>query len=158
MKIHGEWRISLVGANQDILVRTTAGSFNERGTNAVFQETLEKMPQDRPWVTLGDARLWEMSNATSLQAIPAMRDWLFQRGCVGLAIVLPGRIRSLIFQRETGSTPNELMQFFATLEDACEWLTSLGFPFTPADYPHNEFVTQFLAKQTHDVLDFPTIK
>lgn len=155
MKIHGEWRISVVG---DVMVRTTAGSFNERGTKAVFQETLEKMPQGRPWVTLGDARLWEMSNAASLQAIPAMRDWLFEHGCVGLAIVLPGVIRSLIFQRETGSTPNEQLQFFSTLEEACAWLTSLGFPFSVTDYPHSEFVSQFLSKQTHDVLHSPSIK
>jgi hypothetical protein len=154
MKIHGEWQISIIG---DVMVRTTAGSFNERGTSAVFQETLEKIPQDRPWVSLGDARLWEMSNTASLQAISAMRDCLFQRGCVGLAIVLPGRIRSLIFQRETGSTPNERLQFFSTLEEACTWLSSLGFSITPADYPHTEFVTQFLAKQSHDALPFSII-
>jgi len=155
MNIHGEWRVSLVG---DVLVRTVAGSFNEAGTHAVFQETLAKMPKDRPWVALGDARLWEMSSVASLKAIPAMRDWLFEQGCVGLAVLLPGRIRSLIFQRETGAVPSENMQFFSTLEEACAWLTALGFSFGVTDYPHNEFVSQFLARHPQELVGLPTIE
>lgn len=139
MKIHGAWEITLV---KNVLVRTTAGSFNEQGTLACFRETQEKAPVAQAWAGLTNAANWEMSNAASLQAFPQMREWAFAHGCVCLAVIVPNAVRMNIHQRQTGNLPQELVHYFSDMATACEWLTSKGFPFTPAEYPHTAFVTK----------------
>ncbi|MFZ6846018.1 hypothetical protein [Undibacterium sp. RuTC16W] len=137
MKIHGEWEISLV---RNVLVRTTAGSFNEQGTLACFRDTQEKAPVGTPWAGLTNAAHWEMSSASSLQAFPQMREWAFQHGCVCLAVIVPDQMRLAIHQRQTGNLPEHLVHYFSDMQEACIWLTSKGFPFAPADYPHAAFI------------------
>ncbi|MCU6435619.1 hypothetical protein LPB67_17710 [Undibacterium sp. Jales W-56] len=137
MKIHGEWEISLVG---NVLVRTTAGSFNEQGTLACFRDTQKKAPVGTPWAGLTNAAHWEMSSARSLQAFPQMREWAFQHGCVCLAVVVPDQMRMTIHQRQTGNLPDNLVRYFSDMAEACAWLTAKGFPFTPEDYPHADFI------------------
>lgn len=139
MKIHGEWAISLV---RNVLVRSTAGSFNEAGTLACFRETQRLAPTGTPWAGLTNAVHWEMSNASALQAFPQMRAWAFKHGCVCLAVIVPSRIRKEIHQRQTGNLPENLVHYFASMEEACAWLTAQGFPFAPADYPHAEFIAR----------------
>ncbi|MBC3884580.1 hypothetical protein [Undibacterium griseum] len=145
MKIHGLWKISLV---RNVLVRTTAGSFNEAGTQACFAETQQKAPVDKPWAGLTNAANWEMSNAAALQSFPKMREWAFQNNCVCLAVVVPSQIRQLIHQRQTGHMPENLVRYFSNMEEACDWLTERGFPFTIADYPHEDFVLS--TRQVHN--------
>ena len=139
MKIHGEWAISLV---RDVLVRSTAGSFNEAGTMACFKEIQKKAPAGTPWAGLTNAAHWEMSSANALQAFPQMREWAFKHGCVCQAVVVPSRIRMEIHQRQTGNLAEYLVHYFAVMEEACAWLTAKGFPFSPKDYPHNEFIAR----------------
>ncbi|CAN5690412.1 hypothetical protein BH11PSE12_BH11PSE12_19810 [soil metagenome] len=137
MKIHGEWEITLV---RNVLVRTTAGSFNDEGTQACFLETQQKAPSTMAWAGLTNAANWEMSSATSLQAFAHMREWAFTHGCTCLAVVVPNRIRMEIHRRQTGNAPQDLVHYFSSLETACTWLTGRGFAFTLDDYPHQAFV------------------
>lgn len=139
MKIHGEWAITLV---RNVLVRTTSGSFNEDGTWACFRDTKQKAPVGSAWAGLTNAEYWEMSNIDSLQAFPEMRDWAFNHGCVCLAVVVPDTLRQEIHRRQTGNLPENLVHYFSTLKDACDWLTSRGFDFSVADYPHADFIAK----------------
>ena len=136
-KIHGTWAITLVG---NVLVRTTAGNFNEAGTQACYEETKTKVPHAMPWAGLTNASLWELSTSASLKTFPTMRNWAFENGCVCVAVVIPSPLHTEIHRRQTGNFPPEMVSYFATLKDACAWLTEKGFPFTPNDYPHNAFV------------------
>lgn len=139
MKIHGQWEITVV---RNVLVRTTAGSFNEEGTWACFLDTKKKAPVSQPWAGLTNAAHWEMSNVDSLQAFPKMHEWAFQNSCVCLAVVVPDNMRKEIHRRQTGNLPEDLVHYFSTIEEACTWLTSRGFDFTVADYPHAEFIAR----------------
>lgn len=137
MKIHGDWIITLV---RNVLVRTTFGSFNDEGTWACFLDTKQKAPAGSAWAGLTNAAHWEMSNIDSLQSITEMREWAFGNGCVCLAVVVPDTFRQAIHQRQTGNLSEELVHYFSTIEDACAWLTSRGFAFSVADYPHADFI------------------
>lgn len=137
-KIHGEWEITLV---RNVLVRSTAGAFNLEGMLSCFQEFQQKVPAT-PWASLADGSNWEMSSAKALRTIQDMRRWTFSHHCVCSAIVIPGQLRRNIHQRESGDFPDELVRYFSDMEAACVWLTAKGFPFAPADYPHQEFIAR----------------
>ncbi|TXI90483.1 MAG: hypothetical protein E6Q34_08865 [Burkholderiaceae bacterium] len=137
MKIHGEWKISVV---RNVLVRTTAGIFNDEGTLAVFEETKLKAPIEQPWAGLTNAERWEMSTASSLQLFPGMREWAFANNCVCLAIVVPSALKKKIHQQQTGDFPPDKVAYFNDLDSACAWLSNKGFPITRAEYPHAEFL------------------
>lgn len=137
MKIHGEWEITVV---RNILVRTTAGIFNDEGTLAVFEETKNKAPTEQSWAGLTNAERWEMSTASSLQMFPGMREWAFANNCRGLAIVVPSNLKKKIHQQQTGQYPPDKVAYFSDLESACAWLTQKGFPISPEEYPHREFL------------------
>jgi hypothetical protein len=137
MKIHGEWKITLV---RDVLVRTTFGSFNDEGTLACYRDTQSKAPIGSAWASLTNAAHWEMSNIASLQSFAEMREWAFANGCVCVAVVMPDILRKEIHQRQTGNLSENLVRYFSTITDACAWLTSRGFAFSAADYPHTDFI------------------
>lgn len=137
MKIHGEWKISLV---RNILVRSTAGVFNNEGTLAVFEETKATAPIHAPWAGLTNAENWEMSTASSLQLFPSMREWAFENNCHCLAIVLPSLLKKKIHQQQTGQFPEEFVRYFSDLDQACAWLSGKGFPITADEYPHYDFI------------------
>ncbi|MBC3872709.1 hypothetical protein [Undibacterium flavidum] len=136
-KIHGEWEITVI---RQILIRSTAGVFNEEGTRAVFEETQMKAPIAAPWVGLTNAENWEMSGATSLQLFPGMREWAFAHHCVALAIVVPSELKKKIHQHQTGDFGHDRVNYFSNLEQACEWLTAKGFPIREEEYPHRDFI------------------
>ncbi len=137
MKIHGEWEISLI---RNILVRSTAGVFNNEGTLAVFEETKATAPIQAPWAGLTNAENWEMSSASSLQMFPGMREWAFENNCKCLAIVVPSMLKKKIHQQQTGHFPEELVRYFTDLEQACQWLSERGFAITADEYPHHAFI------------------
>ncbi|MFZ6819959.1 hypothetical protein [Undibacterium sp. Ji22W] len=137
MKIHGEWEITVI---RQILIRSTAGVFNEEGTRAVFQETQQKAPISAPWVGLTNAENWEMSGASSLQLFPGMREWAFANNCAALAIVVPSELKKKIHQHQTGEFSQDRIAYFSNLTQACEWLCSKGFAIRADEYPHHEFI------------------
>lgn len=137
MKIHGEWEISVI---RQILVRSTAGTFNEEGTLAVFKEFQQKAPIQLPWAGLSNAENWEMSTAGSLQLFPAMREWAFSHNCQALAVVLPSKLKTKIHQSQTGKVHEDQLAYFTKLEEACTWLSVKGFPISAEEYPHHEFI------------------
>lgn len=137
MKIHGDWEITVI---RQILVRSTAGIFNEEGTLAVFKETQEKAPLDAPWAGLTNAENWEMSGASSLQMIRTMRRWAFENNCACLALVLPNKLKQKIHQQQTGAFADPRVAYFSELAEACVWLSERGFPITEAEYPHRAFI------------------
>lgn len=137
MKIHGEWEISVI---RQILIRSTAGVFNEEGTRAAFEETQQKAPSNAPWVGLTNAENWEMSGAASLQLFPGMREWAFANNCVALAIVVPSELKKKIHQAQTGDFGQDRVAYFSTLDQACVWLTAKGFAISADEYPHQEFI------------------
>jgi len=141
MKIHGLWKITLVG---NVLVRTTAGRFNDQGTLACFQDTQLKAPIGTQWAILGDATHWELSNASSLQSFPQMREWVFAHGCQCIAMVVPNQVCQMIHQRQTGHFPEDSVRYFSSMQDACEWLEQKGFPFDLNTYPHHAFLEKYL--------------
>jgi hypothetical protein len=138
-KIHGEWEISVI---RQIIIRSTAGVFNEEGTLAAFKELQEKAPIAAPWAGLTNAENWEMSSASSLQRISAMRDWAFAHRCQALAIVMPNKLKKKIYQTQTGEFGEDKVAYFFELEQACEWLTAKGFAITAAEYPHYDFIAR----------------
>jgi hypothetical protein len=137
MKIHGDWEITVI---RQILVRSTAGIFNEEGTLAVFKETQEKAPIHAPWAGLSNAENWEMSGASSLQMIRGMRIWAFENNCAGLALVLPNTLKQKIHQQQTGAVTDPRVAYFSELAEACVWLSERGFTITEAEYPHRAFI------------------
>lgn len=137
MKIHGEWEISVV---RNILVRSTAGVFNNEGTLAVFEETKAKAPTHAAWAGLTNAENWEMSTASSLQLFPNMREWAFQNNCHCLAIVVTSALKTKIHQQQTGQYAEDIVKYFTNLRDACQWLTDKGFPINEDEYPHRDFI------------------
>lgn len=146
MKIHGEWEITVL---RNILVRTTAGIFNDEGTLAVFEETKQKAPIHAPWAGLTNAERWEMSTASSLQMFPGMREWAFANNCVCLAIVVPSVLKKKIHQQQTGDFPTDKVAYFNDLSSACAWLTKKGFSVSPEEYPHYDFL-EHSRKLSHD--------
>nr|WP_315466470.1 hypothetical protein [uncultured Undibacterium sp.] len=139
MKIHGEWEISVI---RQILIRSTAGVFNEDGTLAVFKETQEKAPIQAPWVGLTNAENWEMSSASSLQLLPSMREWAFAHNCQALAIVVSSELKKKIHQAQTGQYSEERVGYFSSLDQACDWLSQKGFAISADEYPHTEFIAR----------------
>lgn len=137
MKIHGEWEISTI---RNILVRSTAGIFNNEGTVAVFEETKAKAPTNDAWAGLTNAENWEMSTASSLQLFPGMREWAFENNCRCLAIVVTSLLKTKIHQQQTGQFSEDVVKYFTSLDEACDWLTSKGFPVTADEYPHRDFI------------------
>ncbi len=142
MNIHGEWEISVI---RQILVRSTAGVFNEQGTLAVFKETQEKAPIGAPWVGLTNAENWEMSGASSLQMFPKMREWAFAHNCQALAIVVTSELKKKIHQTQTGQFPEDRVAYFSDLAQACAWLSEKGFPISVDEYPHRAFISRTAA-------------
>lgn len=138
-KIHGEWEISVI---RQIIVRSTAGVFNEEGTLAAFKEFQEKAPITAPWAGLTNAENWEMSSAVSLQRISAMRDWAFAHQCQALAIVMPNKLKKKIYQTQTGEFGEDKVAYFFELAQACEWLTGKGFAISVDEYPHQDFIAR----------------
>ena len=55
---------------------------------------------------------------------------------VALALGLPYLAPEVI----TGEAPVDFLRYCATLDEACDWLSERGFPFTVDDYPHYEFL------------------
>jgi len=137
MKIHGEWVTTLVN---DVVVRTTAGSFNLEGTIACFHDTQKTAPTDRPWAIFNHAINWEMSNEEALQAYPMMRDWVFSHGCVCIVVIVSTGMRLKIHQKQTGGYSDDQVRYLTDIDEAFAWLNSKGFPFNMADYPHNDFL------------------
>jgi len=137
MKIHGDWEITVI---RQILVRSTAGIFNEEGTLAVFKETQEKAPTLLPWAGLTNAENWEMSGANSLQMIRGMRIWAFENNCACLALVLSNSLKQKIHQQQTNGVNDPRIAYFSKLKDACAWLSERGFPITEDEYPHRAFL------------------
>jgi hypothetical protein len=137
MRIHGEWEISLVG---NVLVRSTAGQFNIEGTKACFLESQNNVPKNKSWAYLGNASNWEMTGSDSFQLFPNMFEWAFNNGCVCGAVVMPNIIHKKIYEQIAKETTGDKFRYFKTLVDASEWLTSKGYPLTPEDYPHYEFI------------------
>lgn len=137
MKIHGEWEITVL---RQILIRSTAGIFNEEGTLAAIRETQQKAPIQLPWVGLSNAENWEMSGASSLQIIRSTREWAFANNCVGLALVLPNVLKRKIHQQQTKAENDPRIAYFFQLKDACAWLSAQGFPITEDEYPHRAFI------------------
>ena len=145
-RIHGEWQISMVN---NILVRTFAGNFNEAGTQALFEEYKQKAVISGPWASLADGRYWEMSTQSALQSYSGMRDWAFAHGCEHIVFILPSQFHKIIVERETKAISDPRYHLCANLEDACDKLTQLGFPFTPEQYPHYAFLRKIQEKQEH---------
>lgn len=137
MKIHGEWEISLVG---NVLVRSSAGQFNIEGTKACFLESQNKAPKNRPWAYLGNATNWEMSGEDSFKLFPSTIEWALNNGCSYCAIVFPNIILEKLYKKYTNNLTGNKFNYFNTLNEACEWLTSKGYPITLEDYPHHEFI------------------
>lgn len=129
----------------NVMVRTSAGSFNEEGTQACFRETQQLAPRDRPWVILADASLWTLSNLESLKLFPGMREWAFTHGCQKIAMVMPSPLIQTIHQRNTGNFPQDKVRYFPVMQEAIDWLADNGFVFDPADYPHHEFLQRWQA-------------
>lgn len=139
MRIHGEWKINLVG---DVLVRSTAGQFNIEGTKACSLEAKKIVPKNTPWAYLGNASNWEMSGEESFKLFPTLIEWALNNGCQYGAIVLPNIILEKLYKEYTNNITGNKFQYFKTLEEACEWLTSKGFAISPKDYPHYEFIAR----------------
>ena len=137
MKIHGDWEITVI---RQILVRSTAGIFNDEGTLAVFKETQEKAPIHALWAGLTNAENWEMSGASSLQMIRGMRVWAFENNCACLAVVVPNNLKQKIHQQQTDSVADPHVAYFSELGEACMWLSDQGFPITKEEYPHRAFL------------------
>ena len=137
MKIHGEWEITRV---RNVLVQTVAGNFNEEGALARANELKVKVPGDGPWALLSNASNWDMGSADTLRIIAHTREWILSRGCAHIASVIPAGLRRSIHQGKTGALPPEVYRYFNDLDEACAWLTSLGFPITADEYPHRDFL------------------
>ena len=137
MKIHGQWQVSRV---RNIIVQTIAGAFNEEGARARAEELRALAPGDGPWAVLGNSTNWDMGNVATLKIVEAMRDWMRRHGCVCIATVVPSGFRRTVHQEHTGEAPVDFLRYCATLDEACDWLSERGFPFTVDDYPHYEFL------------------
>lgn len=137
MRIHGEWEITVL---RQILIRSTAGIFNEEGTFAAFRETQQKAPTQLPWAGLSNAENWEMSGAGSLQMIRGMREWAFENNCACLALILPNALKQKIHQQQTDAVNDPRIAYFFQLKDACAWLSAQGFPITEEEFPHRAFI------------------
>lgn len=137
MKIHGHWKITLVG---NVMVRTTFGSFNLEGTQACYLDQKNKAPVGTPWASLNNGLYWDMSTLDSLRSFPEMREWAFKNGCVCVAVVLSDQLRQQIHKIQTGNLPEDVLSYFSNIEDACHWLTQRGFAISAADYPHDDFI------------------
>lgn len=137
MKIHGEWEVSRV---RNVVVRAFAGSFNEQGVKAMFEDFKAIAPTDAPWASLAQGEYWEMAPAAALKAYTPMRDWAIAHGCQYIAFVCPSRFHLDIVQRNTGVVPGDDFYVCKTTEEACAWLTAKGFPFSVKDFQHQTFL------------------
>lgn len=125
-----------------VLVRSIAGNFNELGTRALFEEFKQKAPRDQHWASLAHAGFWEMSSQEALRAYNPMRDWAMANGCKKIALIYPSSLHLHIIEKQTGVVATEDFYPCRTLQQAAEWLSANGFPFSEADFPHHEFLEQ----------------
>lgn len=137
MKIHGEWQISLV---RNVVIQTIAGAFNEEGARARSLELRGVAPLDQPWAILGNSSNWDMGTPATLKIVEETRDWSLLNGCVCIATVVPDSFRRSVHQENTRKLPSDVLKYCTTLEEACTWLSTRGFPILPEHYPHQAFL------------------
>ncbi|WP_423708620.1 hypothetical protein [Undibacterium sp. WLX3042] len=147
MKIHGEWEISKV---RNVVVRAFAGSFNEQGFNAMFEEFKKIAPVGAPWASMAQGEYWEMAPAAALQSYTHMREWAIAHGCQCIAFVCPSRFHLDIVKRNAGVVPGDDLYVCATTEEACAWLTAKGFPFSIDDFQHHAFLEKAKRRLEND--------
>ena len=136
--IHGFWSVSRVG---NVIVKTSAGDFNEEGVRTSLAEIEALIPHAQPWAALFDSSSWEMTSAGNLEIIANFEARMIQHGCQRIACVVRAGMRTAIHKQFAGRLPVEQLQYFPALQDACDWLTQGGFSITPETYPHHAFLS-----------------
>ncbi len=137
MKIHGFWSVSRVGR---VLVKTSAGDFNEQGVRASLAELEALFPKDGSWAALFDSSNWNMTASSNLEIIADFEARMVQHGCQCIACVVQSGLRQHIHKNFAGKLLPEQLQYFPDLQEACNWLSSQGFEISPDTYPHHTFL------------------
>ena len=137
MNVHGFWSVSRV---EDVLVKTSAGDFNEQGVRASLAELEALFPKHGAWAALFDSSSWDMTTASNLEIIANFELQMVQQGCQRIACVVQPGLRQHIHKDFAGKLPPEQLQYFSKLNDACTWLTAQGFRISPETYPHHGFI------------------
>lgn len=139
MKAHGLWRVSRV---RNIVVQTNCGVTNIEGVIAAFADVKAQVPPSGDWAMLVNSLHWDMSPSDALNEIGKCRRWMFGNRCVRSAVVVPPGLRKAILAGHASTEPPGALQYFDTLESACEWLTRNDFPIAKSEYPHAAFVSE----------------
>jgi hypothetical protein len=138
MKVHGEWEISLI---RNVMVSSVAGIFNEEGVQAELHDFYTLIPkQDAPWATLINLSNWDLGSDATFKMVVGFYQYILSRGCQRIATVMPDTLRRLIHQKNISQFPDEIYQYFATIEEACIWLSAQGFIISADENPHKEFL------------------
>jgi hypothetical protein len=134
--IHGFWQVSLVGS---VMVKTSAGSFNEEGVRSSLAD-IEALVPATPWAALFDSSSWDMTTSGNLELIAEFESWMMAHGCQRIACVVRAGLRAHIHKQFAGKLAQEQLRYFSNLPEACDWLNEGGFAITPQTYPHQIFL------------------
>jgi hypothetical protein len=127
MNAHGSFTLKQSG---QILWSSCKGAWNEEQAKLFLQAYESAAIALNPgWASIMDLSEWQLGTPDIWPVIDELNRWLNKTGFAYDAIIVNSKIKAKLFERSTNSMTTAETRFFATVDEAMEWLRSEEIDF-----------------------------
>lgn len=125
MREHGSFKISII---EQTLIVKCFDAWNVETVISMCKEYQKQVSNiyDKPWACLVDFTQWELSTPDMWDYIDELNEWGNIHNQKYEAVVCNSSLQQYLMENSHEVLTNVEAKFFDSLEDAHQWLTSIG--------------------------------